>query len=285
MSRHTTGQTPIDFFVWKKEDERKDKLVYYDQEGTCFERSVDHDTLDNALKIFSGRVRAVRRSSGGLVMAEPLQIVVYEGGIQESPLHIRVRFRELVPTSAGEEKTSMSCTKVVAASELFEPFLYDFDGSRKQTFALDFGQGIVPVYPFYYHQTDSETEAYFLDARDWDNALRGSSRDKARVQIYRVTRSALRWTGPAVDGTSAAIPVEAERARRNFEKLKEANKTIVPETFRFGGTIEVPCGGSAQDIRHFLRICVQKRIMGKPVYLNVRAKEDELLPFGMFEEG
>lgn len=286
MNRHNVANTPIDCFVWKRETAQKDKLVYYDKSGVCFERSVDSDSLDGALKIFSGQTRAVRRSSGGLVMAEPLQIVVYENQEQASPIHIKVRFREALPQAERGTKTSRPCTKVVAAEELFEAFCWDFEGPRKQTFALDFGQGIVPVHPFYYHQSEHGTDAYFLDASDWELATGNANRGRVAVKIYRISRSALRWTGPAaVGGNPKVLPTEAERALKNVDRLRSLQATIVPEVFRFGDSIEVPSSGAnPEDIRHYLRICIQKQLLGTPVHIDVRPKEEELLPFGLFEE-
>jgi hypothetical protein len=76
-----------------------------------------------------------------------------------------------------------------------------------------------------------------------------------------------------------------ERAFRNYETMVRAAMRVVPAELTACPPFEVPPAGSPEDIWHFLRVFIQRKVSGDaPVFITVPKDEAEiLLPFGIFE--
>ena len=53
------------------------RLVYFDPQGQQYGGGEDAKLAEEMLRLFAGKYKAVRRSSGGLVLAEPFELIVY----------------------------------------------------------------------------------------------------------------------------------------------------------------------------------------------------------------
>jgi hypothetical protein len=280
--RGSTSATTIECFLWTEGEGKESKLIYYDDQGVSHEKEVTRTALDNALRFFSNRVRSVRRSSGGLVLAEPVQIVLYQEANSETSVRIKVKFKDIGRDNRkGGALTCLTHTKVVAPEELLEPFSFEFEGDRAQAFALDFGKGIVPIRIFGYEESQGTSYAYFLEPKETEPLLATSRNQPCLVQPYRAEQSALRWIGPA-----ARTNPEMEKARRNYETMVRAGLKVIPGELAACPALEVPPAPTSEDIWHFLRVLVQRKVSGtsEPVFITVPKDEAEiLLPFGIFE--
>src|SRR3954452_20704123 len=112
--------TTIEDFLSIEENSQSSKLLYFDAEGRSVEKDVSRAVLDNALKFFSTRARSVRRTSSGLMLAEPIAIVLYEQAGSRTDVRVKVRFRDF--TRQHGAHYCVSHTKVVSPDELAEPF-------------------------------------------------------------------------------------------------------------------------------------------------------------------
>jgi hypothetical protein len=265
---------PIEYFLWTKtggQSEKPDqgnvgaiaqgsqnvstpeseRLVYYDQEGTCFEKDIASHAIDDALKIFDGKIKAVQRRSGGLILAEPYQIVLVESESEESPrpqIRIRVKFLDF---KAGKGLVTapeyLVHTKVVSPEEMKDPFILKTQSNQR--YVLDFGQGIVPVHVFHFENSGENNWAYFIEQRDLNRVIKEGAGTKAEVQIYRVPQEVLRFADESEVGSS-----DFNRANNNYERLKALGGKVVPDCLAWESHIEVPSSSSAHDLRNFLRM-------------------------------
>jgi hypothetical protein len=288
MSRMPTT-TSIEYFLWKHSDAAPDRLVYYDNAGNYYEKEVAPEIIEKALKVFDGRRRSAPRQTGGQIMVEPYQLVLVSEGDREAPpqVRIRVKFTDLKydPLMGARSPQYLTYSETLSPEELADPFPLSYYGP--QTFVMNFGQGLVPIYVFH-HETDENenTTVYFIELKDLDTALNCPAGEKVPVQVYQVNRDALRY---ASDISRGGQPSEYELARENYRRLLAAGASPIPEGFKVGTPILVPAGGTMQDIRHYLRI-MQQRKNGKPgasdpIYISIQREESgELMPFGILEE-
>lgn len=251
------------------------KLVYFDAQG---QRYVGDDAklAEEMLRLFAGKYKAVRRSSGGLVLAEPFELIVY-GDPRKHPeateYRVRVKFRDFRRDARGRVLVNEYAThvKTVSASELLEPFAFDANAGGR--FLLDFGDGTVPVHVVL-SDGRGPGQTFFVEP-DAIETVRTTRQDQnVLIQPYRVERTVLRWT-PA--GTDGGTP-EERRAWRNYRRLLEANRTVIPTALAFGAPISVPGGSTVDEVRQFLRMKLRQRLTGKAESLVYRLTADELKP-------
>jgi hypothetical protein len=143
---------PIESFVIHQTNEGDmDRVVYYDSNGVCHEKQVSRRLLEQALQLFDGKPRAIRRSTGGIITAQPYKLVLYHSRLEGSTpeLTIKVRFRDFSPPSTPSDLVSGDCkvmAKNVPVHELLNPFPFTIDENQK--YVLDFGRGIIPIHVF-----------------------------------------------------------------------------------------------------------------------------------------
>jgi hypothetical protein len=277
----------IEYFLWKHSDNREDKLIYYDHKGTYYEKTVDRAMIDRALKVFDGRPRAVHRSNGGLITVEPYQLVLMGGEKDQAPhVRVRVKFKDLKYDESRRviSNQTVEYTKTVLPEELVEPFPFLYQGN--QSFVMNFGQGLVPVYLFHLDEDAAgNATAFFIEYRDLDRALHCPSGEKALVQAYSLSRDVIRLASDKPDAEGLS---EYDRARLNYDRLVASGANPIPECFKTGDPIQVPAGGTMQDVRHYLRILMQRQRGGaglwEPIYISIQREDSgELMPFGALE--
>jgi hypothetical protein len=254
-----TSKTSVEYFLLMHDTNNDERLVYYDKAGTRYETNVSREVLEEALRVFDGKRKAIRRSSGGLSHADPYQLVILDhheanqdskGQAQSPELLIKVKFKEFKRDGSGKVLSDdyITNTKLVHPSEITDPFSYALDG--QQRFALDFGAGLIPVYVFHY-DTDpmGNAIAYFIDIDCLRKSLTGQAGEFSSIQPYAVAREVLRFACDLrSDGTSEYLA-----AMDNLARLKESDKTAIPREFSIGEPVEVSFPHTHQSLRNLLR--------------------------------
>ena len=215
MPSDNHDSAPIEFFFWAKDDQNRDKLVYYDREGNSYEKPIPHDLLEDTLKIFDKQMRSIRRSSGGLVLAEPFQLVLFDrntGPEGKTPsLGIRVRFIDLKRDEMNRVISSEALihTKIVAPSDLRKPFHLDTQNPPK--FIAEFGAGLVPIHVFQYvSDDDGLLHAQFVLLNELDQILAAPKGSSHLLQPYSILRDVLRVAEPLESGHCPEFEVAKE---------------------------------------------------------------------------
>lgn len=256
------------------------------------EQNNQETILTNALRVLNSKSRSVQRSSGGRVIAEPYQIVYYDpiGSTKgEHPeVRIKVRFRDLKFSASGRLVTyePVTHTKVVSASDLKDAFSFVLDDSRPQSFVMDFGQGIVPVFVICYEKRDHGGEWAYLARPDTVAELSSFNAGKrVTVQVYRVPKEVLRYASRRrVNGQRS----EYEMAEENYSLMKSRRQVTLPSDLAVGNPIAMPTRHNLKEVRNYLAALVENKIRlpKQQDYENLVKEyyiDDDLLPFGLFE--
>lgn len=275
---------PIEYFVWARQSANSDKLIYYDENGTCIEHTVQTGEIENALRAFNGETKAVRRSTGGLTPVQPCQLVLVQKQDSDIPgVRVKVRFVDLRLIFKDGVLTTelMTHTKVVTPQELLEPFRYT---QAEQHYVMDFGAGIIPVHVFHFDtRPDGETTAFFADVGEVAIAINARAGAHARIQAYAVPRDCLRWPAADHNGSSQS---DADLARENYARLKRVGAETIPDCLKNHGLIEAPTGYSLEEVREFLQMTVSERRNEenheiKPVWESMLNEEIDYPPVGV----
>lgn len=246
---------PIESFIVTQDDTdpRRSRLIYFDPRGIRHEVLIRKSTVDAAIAKLDGKPRAIARSSGGLVMAQPYQLVLHHciaEGVDSAPeLRIKVRFKEFVRDERGKVTSGsvMTVTKNLLPDEVLEGISYDLKSTQK--FLLDFGQGALPVSIFsFVSDAAGENQALFVEADAIERAIRTPAGSKIHVQRYKVSKDLVR----VVRDSEHAKEV-FEKAQSNFERVKKMGGSTAPDAIKVGEPIEIPSGMSYQAICEFLR--------------------------------
>lgn len=254
------------------------KLTYFDPAGNPPSIELPEGFLDQALKYFGNQVRSVRRSSGGLVLAEPCQLIVYgepESEEAARTIRVRVRFRDFRRDSTGRVLTPdyLTQTKTVALRDLQEPFSFRCDSEIDQHFILDFGSGTIPVHVIGY-DGDATPLAYFVENDSFETILKSKPGGHCLIQVYMVERNVLRF----------AHEEDWNRSLETFHKLKRECRRPVPESFRIGEALSVPSGLDKEQLSDFFRDQILGGLQDKTTPGTfLLDEEDGLKPFGIYE--
>ncbi len=283
MTDKGNGSTPLEFFLWRRED----KSNPISAEKTVQGSDGDSNLVGDALRVFNSRTRTVRRSSGGVSVAEPYQIVFLDPTTPDShkpEVHIKVRFKDFKVTRAGEISTDelTTHTKVVAPSELGEAFSYDLEKKEAQSYVVDFGQGIVPVHIVDFRlEASGAMMAYFVESDDLQRLLGRDASGAVPVQLYRVDRDVIRLAQAkrAQGGKS-----EWDHARENYLQLKRQGVAVIPPSLSYGKPVPLASGRTPQEARTLLAkvITLKAQPEAEPVGRR-NADTGEMVPFGVFE--
>lgn len=284
----------IEYFLLMQGGTKDDKLVYYDQNGTKYEKQVERDKVDEALRYFDGTLKTVARSTGGMARAIPFQLVMFdpssESGTSQPEVRIQVKFRDFKRDSLGKiiPNEYVTRTKTVLPSELGEALPQRLEG--EQRFVLDLGQGLIPIYVFRYATDEAgHTQALFVELDDLEQVLLGKKGKQVHIQAYQVPRDLLR----VARAGSETRKDEFDAAVDNYQDLKAKGVEIVPATMQVGQKIRCPESISYQDFRRFLSRSLKKQQIESleiPTKTDIKAPEKitdvttkELVPFGIFE--
>jgi hypothetical protein len=282
MGDNWNGETPLEFFLWRRGDKASPKLS---SEKTVQSQG-DENLIGDALKVFNSRTRTVRRSSGGLSVAEPYQLVFFDpkdGTSTKPEVRIKVRFKDFKVSRSGEISTGelVTHTKVVLPSELGEAFSYDLDTKHSQTFVADFGQGIVPVHVVGF-RTDAAgvTSAYFIELADLNRLLGRDSAGAVPVQMYRADRDVIRHaeTRRARGGKS-----EWDLARETYADLKRRGQAGIPPALASGAPVALASGRTPREIIGLLERSIRIRENPEAALVARTTDTGEMVPFGVFE--
>lgn len=268
-----------------------ERLVYYDLAGHRYEGAPASNLIDEALKLFAGTQKAVRRSSGGLVIAEPYQLIVYgdplNPQIDPPSLRVRVKFRDFRRDEEGRVRTAEYIThkKTVTPDELREPFGFRPAALGHQRFVLDFGDGPVPIQVFHYEEIGGIQYAYFIEPAQAARVQDLPKRTEITLAIYRVERDVLRFAG--LDPQSGESK-EWESACRNYQRLVALGVQVVPGCLRATAPIAVAGGLTPQELSQQLRETMETRHAAQlppqaPPVFTLDEEEGDLTPFGRFE--
>ncbi len=246
---------PIESFIVTPDerDPKRCRLIYFDPKGARHEVAVRKSTIDSAIAKLDGKPRAIVRSSGGLVSAQPYQLVLHHSvtdGREMSPeLRVKVRFKEFVRDEKGRVTSGnvMTVTKSVLPEEIMDEVAYDLRSTQK--FLIDFGNGAVPVVIFsFVSDAAGENQALFVEADMLERAIRTPAGSKIQVQRFKVSKDLVRVVRDSEH--SADI---FNRAQANVEKLRKTAAVVVPEALRVGESIEIPSGTGYQGLCELLR--------------------------------
>lgn len=298
MERGESYRTLIEYFLLMQNNENVDKIVYYDQNGKRFEKRVEKDKIDLALRYFDGAPKSVVRSSGGMVKAVPHQLVIYDNnsnyGPSEPEVRIQVKFRDFKKDVMGNiiPGEYVTRTKTVRPSEIRAGLEYRLEG--EQRYMLDFGNGPIPVYVFRMARTkDGRTMALFVELDDMERVLLGKRGSRVSIQAYQIPRDMLREPKVEANGSSA----EYDRAVSNYQNMRMDNRLAIPEELKVGFGISCPTSLSYPDFRKFMSQRLKKQQMVQTAELEIPTKTDikettsesleitteAMLPFGEFE--
>lgn len=246
---------PIESFIVMpdEQDPKRVRLIYFDPKGMRHEVALRKSIVDNAVAKLDGKPRAIARSSGGIVVAQPYQLVLHhcvaEGSETPPELRIKVRFKEFVRDDRGRVTSGnvMTVTKNILPEEILGEVIYDLKAPQK--FLLDFGQGAIPVSVFtFVSDAVGDNQALFVDAESIEKAIRTPAGSRVLVQRYKVDKDLVR----VVRDLETSVEV-LTKAGANFDRLKRQGATPIPEPLKVGEPIEIPTGMSYQGICEFLR--------------------------------
>jgi hypothetical protein len=267
--------TTLERTTVRREPAFTQQLVYFDPQGKRYVGD-DHRIAEDMLRLFSQRVKAVRRSTGGLVLAEPFELIVYGDPTRPArpeDYRVRVKFRDFRRDAEGRVLLGEIAThvKTLPASELLEPF--HFDGDTPGCFLLDFGDGIVPV-NVVLSDGRGNGQAFFVEPDAIERVRTTRQDENVLIQPYRVERTVLRWTPIDKEGGAP----DERRAWRNYHRLVDRDRQAIPPVLAFGAPIAIPGGSTTEEVRQFLRMKLRQRLTGKAESLVYRIEGEELQP-------
>ena len=227
---------------------------------------------------FKRKLGAIKRSTGGLGLAEALQIVVTEPtDNRTSHIRIRVRVKDFRRNAAGLAVGAnyQFYTKIVHPEELKEPFSLDQPGAPR--LVIDFGQGLVPVDVFHYERRpDGSIQAKFVEGSDLEALSRAPKNENFEINTYSIDRDIIRL---ANDREHAIA--QARRAG-----IKRAYGRVVPEELRQGAPLRIPTRLSRESMRNCLRLATQPEEKSPPKTGIISLQWEDtigLMPFGILE--
>jgi hypothetical protein len=244
------------YFIKTSTEGAEPSLVLFDERGNpSSENRLLGENTEILLSIFNGLPKAVHRSSGGLILVQPSQLVLTDSSEGIMDLRIKVLFKELERNSQHQivSKKIITSSKTVPLSEIKEGFTYD--NIRFQNFVLDMGLGIVPVHVLsFYPDSQGHLWALFVRHDELEKSLVGF--ESRNISIYEVPQNLLRSIESLSHGEK-----DFQWAKGHVRKLVERGETIIPELLLIGSSVEVPTGLSFTGLEHHLLSCIEKKLL------------------------
>lgn len=248
----------------------------------------------------NAKVASVHRSSGGWILAEPFEIVRREDlntiehkNRSQSPksrrnIRVKVRFKDLkfLPTGELAFSEPIVYVKSVSRRQLSKAFSFTLDGSSRQPFVMDFGNGIVPIQVIGYEATDGITWAYFVEPEDFKNLSQYEDQKQCRIRIYRVDREVIRYVAT---NTVFGGPSEYEAAENNYRILRAGGRLIIPNELAVGPSLVLPTMKGEREAHQYLSLLIDNKLRPSKneemenTQPTVCLLEEKLVPFGDFE--
>lgn len=276
--RTTFYSLPVDYFLWSDKSSTQQKLVYYDENGQAHEKEVPKEQLEKALKFFDGKLYSISRTNGGLVNAEPYELVICEckrpGMMMEPEVRIGLRFTDLKRdrTRMVTSNEVLYQTKYVTPDELGPAI--DWTESN-QKYVLEFGRGLVPVRVLQFVQTAKGVQALFVREDELKAASNKEAGQETEVNVYQVPRDILRQARPLFGGRTNEFEVAAE----NVNWLKQTGDTVIPSVLK---TSEVTLK-AGHSLSTQLNILQKSLLLQKQSQKRSKKGSERLIPFGVFE--
>jgi len=255
----------------------KPQIVFFDERGneTTAQSRLLETHFDKLLTVFNGLPKAVRRSSGGLIIVHPTQLVHLhtEQGAEE--IRVKVLFKELERNAQHQiiSKKIILSSKTVPLSEIQEGFSHD--AIHTHNFVVDMGLGIIPVHVLsFYPDSQGHTWALFVRHDEIQKALLESR--PSQIMVYEVPLDLLRRIEPFSDSNEK----DFQWAKNHVHKLLDRGEKIVPEILSIGPSAEVPAGLSFTELEQCLLSSTQKSLVldGQTYFLsNAEGTEQEPL--------
>ncbi len=277
--RTTFYSLPVDYFLWSDKSTTQQKLVYYDENGQAHEKEVPKEQLEKALKFFDGKLYSISRTNGGLVNAEPYELVICEckrPGMQLEPeVRIGLRFTDLKRdrTRMVTSNEVIYHTKYVTPDELGPAI--DWSAGENQNYVLEFGRGLVPVRVLQFVQTSKGVQALFVREDELKAATNKATGEETEVNVYQVPQDTLRKSRPLFGGRTSEFEVAAE----NVNWLKQTGDTVIPAVLK---TTEVTLK-AGYKIDTQIDIIQKKLLLEKQSFSRSKKGSERLIPFGVFE--
>ncbi|MBI4404059.1 MAG: hypothetical protein HY537_07860, partial [Deltaproteobacteria bacterium] len=139
MSDRLPLRVPIESFliIRDAENQQMDRIVYLDPQGKRHEKPVKRALIEEAFSKIDGQPRSICRSTGGLMIAQPYQLVLYHyltaGGGPSPEIRVKVRFHDFKQEEgeAGFCADTLSMTKNVAPAEIQAAFSFGLDRPQR----------------------------------------------------------------------------------------------------------------------------------------------------------
>jgi len=245
------------YFIKTSNDGAEPSLVLFDERGTLTTPNpLSKENTDLLMTVFNGLPKGVQRSSGGLILVQPSQLVLTHSADDTLEVRVKVLFKELERNGQHQiiSKKVITSSKTVPLGEIKEGFTYD--NIRFQNFVLDIGLGIIPVHVLStYPDSHGHIWALFVRHDELERALVGPK--ASRVSIFEVPQNILRLISPF----SQRGEKDFQWAKEHVQKLVERGETIIPDVLLAGSPIQVPVGLSFSDLEHYLLSCIEKKFL------------------------
>lgn len=180
--------------------------------------------LEKLAWIFDGTPKAIRRGTGGLVLASPTEIILPRTKENSSnDIRVKMVFYELERNQQHQiiSKTIITATKLVSINEIEKGFKVGLD---LKGFVVDFGWGIIPV-RFIAKLVDERGFEWALAARQDEYEKAKLSKTTELIHLFEVPQKLLRWIEPF----SAKGEKDFQWAKKNLETLLLRKENIIPE--------------------------------------------------------
>lgn len=250
------------------------QIICYDSDGNRRLKRIAEPLYQQILKMFNGKLHAVKRSSGGMGLALPVGLKFKNETAEEvtDPREVAVIMKCIQFDSSARtaDSSSHSLCKVIPFSQIQEGFEISIDG--EQRCVVDLGMGIIPIQVVGYFKSGSGQEmASFLDYTS--HAKLAARVELSPVQLYCIPKECLR---------QARAEAELESARQNWERLIICEKAVIPEVLKMNEPFVLQGCSSFQSLRDQLSEMQDKTILWKSPS-PIEVSTEGLLPFGLFE--
>lgn len=248
-------RVPIESFILTTDEKypKQYKLLYFDPRGERHEILVRKSTMDTAISKLDGKPRAIARSTGGLSVAYPYQIVLHHSvgnPLRLSPeIRIKVRFKDFAANEKGRAGGTnvVTVTKNVLPEDVLDPISLDVNSAQK--FLIDFGQGTIPISIFgFVSDQAGENFALFVESDAIERSIREPAGRTIPIVRYRVSKDLVRLVRGG-EGNQESF----EAARKNYLRLKQQGLPVIPEALQVGPPIQISTGLSFGSICDHLR--------------------------------
>ncbi len=246
---------------------RDDSLVKELNSFETLSSTFSKSNKDKLFNLFSSGLRSIPRSTGGLSSCEPYQLI-YNPSDPINKTKIKVRFKDLKFYQNGELMFSQPVvhTKIVSPQELLKPFKYDVNEEVKQSFVLDIGGCLFPIYVIHYAQISEVIYAFFIEFDSLKNLLNLKKTKLKPISIFKIDRDVIRFARPELN--------EFEVAIKNYYSLKMKNKQIFDNRLAISAPLFIGAQKSIYELRKILITCIESYIKSKN--LEIPSKEIEL---------